>query len=103
MESLVGIGVAIAIVLFQSGCQEAKMSPQEKLTLVAQDYIEKNKKWERSDFEIECELKKTSGGKYLVTVVHKDDLANPVPGGGKSIQLEVDPKTMAVTKELAFQ
>jgi hypothetical protein len=43
------------------------------------------------------------GHLVVFMVLHGDDLKEPVPGGGKSVKVYVDPAKMKVSKEMRFQ
>lgn len=69
----------------------------------AVEYVQQHKQWLPDDYYLESEGLTTDQQHLRVIVVNKEDEINPVPGGGKSIELHIDPSTYDVVKELGFQ
>jgi outer membrane biogenesis lipoprotein LolB len=68
---------------------------------VVDSYVRNSKQWQRNDFQIEFNRKE--GAALVFWVLHSDDKTAKSPGGGKSIEVYVDPVKREVFKELAFQ
>ena len=67
-----------------------------------ENYIVKSKKWEKGSFQVE--LNRKEGTTLVFWVLHSDDrTASTTLGGGKSIEVHVDPISSRVLKEFAFQ
>jgi hypothetical protein len=79
------------------------MTETEQIQAIVREYVCITKKWQDDDYQIDFSYAREKEGNYLVTVVHKADLDNPIPGGGKSIQLRIDLRNKKVIQELAFQ
>jgi hypothetical protein len=59
--------------------------------------------WVRSDYEVRITGTDSKTGRVVVTLGHADDKRARAPGGGRSLQLRIDPKTYAVIDVLRFQ
>jgi hypothetical protein len=100
------------------GCQHERpsemadtggLSPekQRRINTVVEDYV-LLKGWQRNQFRIEPHGLTADGTAAVVWAVHADDERLPdngIPraGGGKSVALHVDLKSLKVIKELGFQ
>ncbi|BBM03574.1 hypothetical protein [Microbulbifer sp. GL-2] len=74
---------------------------EKKIYSLVQTYVSDVKGWPDDSFCVE--LNRQEGGVIVFWVIHKDDKASLIPGGGKSIEVYVDQKEMKIIKELAFQ
>lgn len=79
----------------------AEPNDDAKLREVVVKYVAATRSWPASDYTVQ--RSRTEGPSVVFTVVHKDDEASALPGGGKSIEVHVDAATMEVSKALAFQ
>ncbi len=68
---------------------------------VVERYIAATKAWPTSDYSIRRD--RTEGHLVVFVVSHKDDAKQLFPGGGKSVEVYVDPAKMEVSKEMHFQ
>ena len=100
--------IALLASLVLAGCTlvgEPAMSEDESgvanMTEAVRSHIAATKQWPESDYSIE--MKRAEDGNYVFWAVHKDDLAATQPGGGKSVEVHIDPKTLQVALELGFQ
>ena len=74
----------------------------KEITEKVKSYISKNKGWKASLYTIE--YKRKEGGMDVYWVVHVDDLKTEVPSNpSKSIELYLDPVSLDIVKEMAFQ
>jgi hypothetical protein len=68
----------------------------------AENYIVTSKNWEKGSFQVE--LNRKEGTTLVFWVLHSGDrTATTTPGGGKSVEVHVDPISNRVLRELAFQ
>lgn len=79
----------------------AEPSDDPELRAVVVKYIEATKAWPPGDYSIQ--RSRAEGETIVFEVIHKDDLERRSPGGGKSIEVYVDTRTLQVSKELGFQ
>ena len=74
---------------------------------ISHSYIKENKKWSRSDYDLEIISSKQDI--IVVHVSHIDDYNVEqtrgvlTAGGGKSINLEIDKQSQAILREIHFQ
>jgi len=68
---------------------------------IASNYALKAKHWQRTEFEVK--MVHNDGQIAVVNINHADDKSLRVPGGGKSIQVEIDIVQKRVVRELGFQ
>lgn len=73
----------------------------QRATAAVEEYIVKSKGWDKSRFEVT--FNREEGTALVFLVLHDDDKAKTIPGGGKSVEVYVDPLNDKVVKELAFQ
>ena len=67
------------------------------------EYIERIKKWKRSEYRVEARGKNADGRADVMAVIHVDDQDASHPGAGKSVELYLDPDTHQVLREVAGQ
>jgi hypothetical protein len=70
-------------------------------TAVVDGYVRDSKNWESGAFRIEFNRREDAA--LVFWVLHSDDNAARSPGGGRSIEVHVDPANGRILKELAFQ
>lgn len=83
----------------------ASLSPMEKRRIddAAVDYLIRTKRWKRSEFRVELHGLSADEGCAIVWGVFLANEAQPIPGGGKSVELHVDRQSLTVIRELGFQ
>jgi hypothetical protein len=72
-----------------------------EVTVLVERYVKETRGWPSSDYR--TEINRREGKVIIVWVIHRDDEATPVPGGGRSFEAHVDAGRMQVVKELRFQ
>lgn len=99
----VALCVGLALGGFSLQAQETGLTDDQFAAArqVVDDYVQQKYQWPRSSYRIEFKLR--DGDAFLFLVVHKDDENSIVPGGGKSISVDVDLKTRRVLSEFHFQ
>ena len=75
----------------------------EEIEQIARSYIAQEKGWSQTEYTIVQTDGKDDAGNFVVNARHKDDETLSVPGGGKSVELHIDPNTKRVVRELHFQ
>ena len=78
-------------------------SDWDAITHVATEYLQKEKAWQPSDFRLEDHGVTSDGRFAVVYAIHADDERNPVPGGGRSLELHIDRATRTLIREYGFQ
>jgi hypothetical protein len=82
----------------QTGLLSVKIQPEEKgLEAAVVEYMTRTRGWARSEYRIE------NRGPGVVAVIHREDERGGHPGGGKSVELHLDPVTHRVEKEFGGQ
>lgn len=83
--------------------QVARLSDDELAAArkAVDDYVQEKHRWPRSSYRIE--LKRRDGDILDFWIVHKDDEKSIVPGGGKSISVDLDLKSLRILREFKFQ
>jgi hypothetical protein len=72
-----------------------------EVTALVEQYVKETRGWRSSDYRMEINRREREV--IIVWVVHGDDEATPIPGGGRSFEAHVDVDRMQVVKELRFQ
>jgi hypothetical protein len=83
--------------------QETQLSAQQQSAIekAVERYLSESKNWKREQYRLE--QKGTRDGMLILWVIFLEDEKPPVPGGGQSVELEVDLHTSRVVRELGFQ
>lgn len=84
-----------------AGTIEQRDAPAFK---AVETYVRQTRDWPRDDYRIE--IRERDAVVLTVWVVHEDDRKKPglwMGGGGKSFELQLDPESLRVKRELAFQ
>jgi hypothetical protein len=88
----------------QTGLLSVEIQPESKGPEGAiVRYIGRTKGWNRSEYVIERRGPSADGHSDVFGVVHLCDRCDATPGGGKSVELQVDRLTHEVTQELGGQ
>ena len=115
MSLRLGLGLLLcAVAPVVLGCQHERpsqmkdaeaLSPEEqrRVNKAAEDHLLQKKSWQRSEFRLELHGLNKDRTAAVVWAIHSDDKRSPAPGGGKSLALHVDRKSLQVVKELRFQ
>jgi hypothetical protein len=82
---------------------ELTAAERAEIDAAATVYLGAGKKWRPAEYRLEHRGASPDGKYWIVVAVHADDEAGLSPGGGKSLELWIDPKTKMVMKELGFQ
>lgn len=100
---VLSLACVLAFACAQTGSSDMSAEPHGVTPLhdLVERYIAATKGWPRSDYSIRREG--MEGHLVVFMVLHGDDLKEPVPGGGKSVKVYVDPAKMKVSKEMRFQ
>jgi hypothetical protein len=75
----------------------------DEIASVAREYLESKRSWLPGDFRLENRGLTRDAQFAVVHAIHIDDERNPTPGGGRSLELHIDPAAHAVVRELGFQ
>src|SRR5262245_7074976 len=67
------------------------------------EYLTAMKGWKQGEFRVEVNGLSKDGSCAIVWAVFLEDERNPVPGAGRSVEIEVERKTRQVLREFAFQ
>ena len=100
---VLSLACVLVLASVQMGSFGMSAEPNRDTTLyeVVEKYIAATKAWPKCDYTIRRD--RTDGHLVVFRVSHKDDAKALFPGGGKSVEVYVDPAKMEVSKELAFQ
>ncbi len=75
----------------------------QQMQQVVSNYLRTEHHWQPSEYRLEFKPERTVEGFVIVDAMHVDDQKASVPGGGKSLELYVDPARTVVVRELGFQ
>ena len=75
----------------------------DAIASAATDYLVGSKSWSPDEYRLEYRGLTGDGKLAIVHAIHADDERNPRPGGGRSLELRIDPVTHAIVRELGFQ
>ena len=73
----------------------------EEACIVVKDHIKHTKSW--LDEEYRIELYEETADVLIFSVIHMDDEKSIAPGGGKSVEIYIDPEQMKIVNELHYQ
>jgi hypothetical protein len=74
-----------------------------RINAAVTQYLTQQKLWKLNQFRVDYKGVTADGRSAIVWAIYLEDETNPVPGGGKSLELQIDRTTMKVVKELGFQ
>ena len=106
-RALLCLGLLLFAVAAVVGCQQSGTDigaeEQGRINRVAQDYVLQMKGWQPGEFRIEPHGLSADGAVAVVWAVHSADERSRTPGGGLSLALHVDRRSLQVIRELRFQ
>jgi hypothetical protein len=99
------VGIAVLAVVPRRSAALRPLDMQDPVVRLAKEHISASEGWGDGTYAVENTFVKDGDGFLIVNVIHEDDLKAPrrVPGGGKSLQLRVDPEKKRVVETLHFQ
>jgi len=76
---------------------------REQVAAAARSYMTETRGWAPEEYRLEGYTLSEDGSEAVVTAISLADEQDPIPGGGSSVELHVDPNTSTVVQELGFQ
>jgi hypothetical protein len=76
---------------------------RSRLTDAARQYLTGRYGEDAAAFRLEVRDQAGDGGSVVLWAVHPDDESGAAPGGGRSLELHLDPVTGQVSAEYGFQ
>jgi hypothetical protein len=76
---------------------------ETRIELAVAEYLRVAKNWKQGEFRVEIKGMSEGSGCAIVWAVRLEDESGPVPGAGRSVELQVDRMTCRILREFAFQ